>query len=333
MDVVAPHCKHALEVADSVLAVATPVWAVAQHYLGGEAGRILLGLMMCFYGGSFVKVIAVVEACQVTGVAATLERSIAVLRGHVAPCGSGLARFAAAVKDPYDLADTLSALWSAAATAVAALRVHFARTLVLGVAVAKVAQPVARRQLAPVVASALPPDCIQWAPPIVDHAVKLVAASFAWRLSRFVTAGHSACRGGSLAAEAACRLAKDHGYVRLSSPCAPSLCCAAAGSTLARLRPRTVPRHRRDGQPRLWLVCRRTPRLRSRIPRDPRADSPPLRAPATPPRRFVPGHPHRDSHRCAPVLTTPRDFSPHHRRRLARGATNRWRSLKCTSGT
>ena len=53
--------------------------------------------------------------------------------------------YASAIRNPAALTASLASLWSAAATVAAALRITFARTLVLGVSVAATVQPALRR--------------------------------------------------------------------------------------------------------------------------------------------------------------------------------------------
>ena len=75
-----------------------------------------------------------------------------------------------AIRNPAALTASLASLWSAAATVAAALRITFARTLVLGVSVAATVSPAMRRDFAPAVAATLKPMHAQWAPTIIDDA-------------------------------------------------------------------------------------------------------------------------------------------------------------------
>ena len=229
----------ALEVAYEIAApFVAAVAAVAALYVTREGAEVALGLLACVYGGSFTKVIAVAEALNVTGTWASVRVAAAQLRAHVevvvraeradsgresmaglhdrGEMGRIVARklrvSAAAIRDPKALSGTLSALWSAAATVAAALRVRFARTLVLGVSLAEVLRPLALRELAAPLAKALDRDHRQWAPTLVEWGVKLLTVTVAYNLARYVAAWHSACRGGAVAAKAALKYAKRKGY-------------------------------------------------------------------------------------------------------------------------
>ncbi|KAJ1455344.1 hypothetical protein M885DRAFT_520238 [Pelagophyceae sp. CCMP2097] len=238
LTIVKPHLVHALELVDAAVDVAAPfvnacVAAARAHgSYDGAAG--IVGLLMCCYGGSFVKLIAVAESLAVTGTLAAVKVAFAALRGHVADvlaadrddakraslatlrdegdyaklASRRLGVLASAIKDPAALSATAAALWSAGATVTAALRVSFARTIVLGVSLANIVKPLAMRDGVPLVKSMLAKQHRQWAPTLVAGAVKVVAVALAWQLARVVGAWHSACRGGSLAAQAACRFLK-----------------------------------------------------------------------------------------------------------------------------
>ena len=121
--------------------------------------------------------------------------------------------YAAAIRDPAALSAALSALWSAGATVAAALRVKFARTLVLGVSVAACVQPAARRRCAAPLAAAMAPRHRQWAPTLVDGAVRSLFVAVAWRLQRALSAWHSAARGGAVCAGALGAWAKRKGHL------------------------------------------------------------------------------------------------------------------------
>ena len=214
-------------------------WTVASLYVTRQGLEVILGLLACLYGGSFTKSIAVIEALNVTGTWSTVVSALRALHGHVdvvvaaerADAGREsmgglhargeygriltrkLSVTASAIKDPRALQTSLSALWSATATVLAALRVKFARVLVLGVSMSECVRPLAMRQLAPALAAALTREHRQWAPTLVDGAVKALTVSVAWRLARFVSAWHSAARGGAVCATALGKFAKDRGYV------------------------------------------------------------------------------------------------------------------------
>ena len=235
----APYADKAVD----AVAVATPVvrsvFNTAFSRITREGLLICVGLFVCLFGGSFVRLIAVAEALHVTGAYHTARHALNELKEHVEVVGTAergdsrrqsmavlrkdrqykriasrkLALYASAIRNPAALSASLASLWSAAATVAATLRVKFARTLVLGASVASTLQPALRRDFAPAVAAALKPTHRQWAPTIIDACVKAVCVMIAWRLQRVFSAWHSAARGGVACAKALGRVLKRKGWV------------------------------------------------------------------------------------------------------------------------
>ena len=239
----APYADKAMTLAEDAVAVAAPVarrfYGVATARVTREGLAIATGLFVCLFGGSFVRLIAVAEALHVTGAYATAAAALTELREHVEVVAEAektdgrrksmavlrkerqykriasrkISVYASAIRNPAALTASLASLWSAAATVAAALRITFARTLVLGVSVAATVSPAMRRDFAPAVAATLKPMHRQWAPTIIDVCVRAVCVAVAWRLQRVLSAWHSAVRGGNACAKALGRVLKRKGWV------------------------------------------------------------------------------------------------------------------------
>ena len=239
----APYADKAMTLTEDAVAVAAPVarraYGVATARVTREGLAIATGLFVCLFGGSFVRLIAVAEALHVTGAYATAASALAELREHVEVVAEAektdgrrksmavlrkerqfkrivsrkISVYASAIRNPAALTASLASLWSAAATVAAALRITFARTLVLGVSVAATVSPAMRRDFAPAVAATLKPMHRQWAPTIIDVIVRMVCVAVAWRLQRGISACHSAARGGNVCAKALGRVLKRKGWV------------------------------------------------------------------------------------------------------------------------
>ena len=239
----APYADKAMTLAEDAVAVAAPVarraYGVATARVTREGLAIATGLFVCLFGGSFVRLIAVAEALHVTGAYATAAAALTELREHVEVVAEAektdgrrksmavlrkerqynkivsrkISVYASAIRNPAALTASLASLWSAAATVAAALRITFARTLVLGVSVAATVSPAMRRDFAPAVAATLKPMHRQWAPTIIDVIVRTVCVAIAWRLQRGISACHSAARGGNVCAKALGRVLKRKGWV------------------------------------------------------------------------------------------------------------------------
>ena len=239
----APYADKAMTLAEDAVAVAAPVarraYGIAAARITREGLAITTGLFVCLFGGSFVRLIAVAEALHVTGAYATAAAALTELREHVEVVAEAektdgrrksmavlrkdrqykrivsrkISVYASAIRNPAALTASLASLWSAAATVAAALRITFARTLVLGVSVAATVSPAMRRDFAPAVAATLKPMHRQWAPTIIDVCVRAVCVAIAWRLQRVFSAWHSAARGGVACAKALGRVLKRKGWV------------------------------------------------------------------------------------------------------------------------
>ena len=232
-----------MTLAEDAVAVAAPVarrvYDVATARVTREGLAIATGLFVCFFGGSFVRLIAVAEALHVTGAYATAAAALAELREHVEVVaeaektdGSGASPWPcfrkerqykkSAVAEDFGLRVGHPEPGGAHGIArrrfgprprrsAAALRITFARTLVLGVSVAATVSPAMRRDFAPAVAATLKPMHRQWAPTIIDVCVRAVCVAIAWRLQRVFSAWHSAARGGVACAKALGRVLKRKG--------------------------------------------------------------------------------------------------------------------------
>mmetsp|Transcript_8952 Transcript_8952/g.27978 ORF Transcript_8952/g.27978 Transcript_8952/m.27978 type:complete len:207 (+) Transcript_8952:116-736(+) len=80
VEALAARAEAAAEVA---LPFAKALWAVARFYVTDEGATAGLGLLVCFFGGSFVRLIAVAEALHVTGAWRAAEAALSELRNHV----------------------------------------------------------------------------------------------------------------------------------------------------------------------------------------------------------------------------------------------------------
>ena len=221
----APYADKAMTLAEDAVAVAAPVarraYDVATARVTREGLAIATGLFVCLFGGSFVRLIAVAEALHVTGAYATAAAALAELREHVevvaeAEKTDGRRKSMAVLRKDRQYKRIVSRKISVYASAIrnpAALRITFARTLVLGVSVAATVQPALRRDFAPAVAATLKPMHRQWAPTIIDVCVRAVCVAIAWRLQRVLSAWHSAVRGGVACAKALGRVLKRKGWV------------------------------------------------------------------------------------------------------------------------
>lgn len=215
--------------------------AFAKQTLPTEILTALVGLGMCFFGGAYCASIAAVEAFLLTGWmttraaivdvwddvllmrAATAEDSkkdddddgvADATQGTPAERLARKARVAAlAVRDPEKLTTALGGLYCGWVAVQGTLRLQFAKTITLGVSIAKLLEAPALRVLVPLLAPLVPADLRHWLPTSIRAAMKAVAVFVAWQVQVMVSAVQSALRGGLLFSRAALAYARKNGHL------------------------------------------------------------------------------------------------------------------------
>jgi hypothetical protein len=182
-----------------------------------------LGLIMCFFGGSYMTVIAAVEAYKLVGwesshrCIVSLCEDFQALRAanekddSVDADGNGVSdvnELAAQqllqrkvllflkTVDPKRFNDAISGLNAGFLAVVATLKLQFAKAITLGNAIGEILEKPANAYLLPVLQKMLPEDQKKWAAPLISYFCRSAAVSIAWTLQRIISAFHSALRGG-----------------------------------------------------------------------------------------------------------------------------------------
>lgn len=183
------------------------------------------GLIMCFFGGSYLTLIAAAEAYRMCGYDSTVK-CIEVILDDLKKVaaenkkddkedkdGDGIADtlqitnaqliqrktllFMRTV-DPKRLSDAISIISASFFTVVATLKLQFAKTITLGTAIGDTIEKPVVKYLLPVIEKAVPPEYRKWAQPVIKYTIKSFAISIAWTVQRILSAFHSAIRGGLL---------------------------------------------------------------------------------------------------------------------------------------
>ncbi|KAL1498515.1 hypothetical protein AB1Y20_013838 [Prymnesium parvum] len=202
-----------------------------------DAIELLLGLALCFCGGAYGASLAAIEAFSLVGYEATgaaiadICDEVGAVRLAVAAdaprahAGSAVDQLkhkatlaALAVRDPQKLTHAVAALYAAWVVVQGTLRLQerFAKSITIGVSVAKMLDPLALRFGLPVLLHILPPELHHWLPTAVRVVCKLIAISFAWYLQAIIFAVQSSIKGGLLFGRKALALAHKHGYIHRS---------------------------------------------------------------------------------------------------------------------
>eukprot|EP01062_Namystynia_karyoxenos_P055808 TRINITY_DN46842_c0_g1_i1.p1 TRINITY_DN46842_c0_g1~~TRINITY_DN46842_c0_g1_i1.p1 ORF type:complete len:406 (+),score=154.06 TRINITY_DN46842_c0_g1_i1:91-1218(+) len=207
----------------------------------------LVGLSLCFFGGSFVATIAAVEAFKICGwdrcwshlkflwadyrIARARAKRAAIearARGEDAPqlaaaedilfaadltLTQRIALMGECIQKPEKLSEAIGGLYAALLGVITTLRLQFARVIALGASIANMLRGPAQQHIAPPLTQMLPPKYQQWGPTLVNWVCRIIAISIAWNLQRMLSAVQSALRGGLLCSRRALAFARRRGWV------------------------------------------------------------------------------------------------------------------------
>jgi hypothetical protein len=218
------------------------LWIQLQPYKPELLIPSFIGLIMCFFGGSFMTLIAAVEAYKMVG----YESSLKCIRD----LNDDFNKFLQASKqddikdddndgiadvvqiskkelaqrklllflktvDPKRVTDALAGLNSGFLAVVATLKLQFAKAITLGQAIGTIVERPANIYALPVLHALLPEDYKKWAQPIITYGVKSFAISIAWTIQRIMSAFHSAIRGGHMFSKNVLEYLSKMGYVQI----------------------------------------------------------------------------------------------------------------------
>lgn len=181
------------------------------------------GLIMCFFGGSFLTVIAAVEAYRMCGYETTLQCIKDLITDFTVFAeanknddqkdddGDGVSDvlqissqellsrkmflFLRTV-DPQRITNALAGLNSGFCAVVATLKIQFVKAITLGNAISSTLERPAKMVFQTPLELLFGNDYKRWAGPLIEYTVKSIAISIAWFIQRIISAFHSAIRGG-----------------------------------------------------------------------------------------------------------------------------------------
>lgn len=182
-----------------------------------------MGFIMCFFGGSYLTVIAAWEAFMMCGYDTTKECVVMLLQDlqKIVDANQkdddrdddndGVADVAQIsnqelvqrktllflrTMDPQRLTVAISGINAGCLAVVATLKLEFAKTITLGNSIGSVLEPPAKAYVLPVFEKMMPKEYRKWAWPIISYAIRTITISIAWFVQRIISAFHSAIRGG-----------------------------------------------------------------------------------------------------------------------------------------
>lgn len=185
-----------------------------------------MGLIMCFFGGSYMTLIAAVEAYRLTGWESTYNCVMDLYHDFQKVADASKKDDAVddnndgipdvqqidskelitrktllflKTVDPHRFTNAISGIQGGFLAVVAALKVQFAKAVTLGNAIAEILEVPALRYLVPLIKLVLPAEYERWAEPVIRYTIRSIAVSIAWTLQRVISAFHSALAGGVMA--------------------------------------------------------------------------------------------------------------------------------------
>lgn len=198
-------------------------WEIVKPYKPELLVPSLIGFVMCFFGGSFLTLIAAVEAFKLCGYENTVANAKIIYEDIKKVIDHNLAddkkdddndgtpdvlqvSGAELVKrkvllvlrtvDPNRLTCAIAAINAGFLGVIATLKMQFAKTITLGNAIASTIEGPVDRYIIPKVEPHVPEEYRKWIRPVISYSIRSVAISIAWFIQRIISALHSALRGG-----------------------------------------------------------------------------------------------------------------------------------------
>jgi hypothetical protein len=243
--------KPAIDAISFVVDKTAPYVTLIWHYINFiykvlpiDIFKAILGLILVFYGGIFVLTIAAIETFYMTGWQ-TFYTSFVWLKQNFSNLweksreddkkdedGDGVADvlqitakelftrkvafFFANCSDPQKCMDMVSAVCSSFVGVYSVLKVEFAKTIALGVAIGEALRKPAAYFLVPIISTALPTKYHQWISPCINFVCKSIAITIAWFIQKVVSSVQSAIRGGLIFSRSILKYLNDKGYIQFN---------------------------------------------------------------------------------------------------------------------
>lgn len=219
-------------------------WVLLEPYKVDLLFPGLFGLIMCFFGGRFFTIIAACEAYRMIGLQSQIKfikdikvdftKFLEVNKedDEVDDDNDGVADVKQIDKkelvqrkallflktvDPVRVGEALGGLQAGFLAVVATLKLQFCKAMTLGNAIGEIVLKPANKYFLPTLESVLPEEYKKWAKPSIAYTVKTMAVSFAWFVQRFISAFHSALRGGHMFTENLLEYLDHMGYYKVDT--------------------------------------------------------------------------------------------------------------------
>lgn len=228
---------------EATVAKAVEAYAFVSPHIDHDWLLIIYGLILCFFGGHYVALVAAIEAfgmsgwqvvkengqvCwdQAKGALAAVEADDKVDDDH-----DGIpdvqqiskdelvlrkARVVMLAVDPTRVMTAVGCLYVVFVAMIATLQIRFAKVVTLGLSIGEMLEPLVDKTLIPICQSLIPREYNRWVLVGVSVATKSFACSVAWLLQTVISALQSAAKGGLIVSRAGLRISNRLGYTNLN---------------------------------------------------------------------------------------------------------------------
>lgn len=224
-------------------ALGEKAYAAIEPYGPKELAPMFFGVILMLFGGYFMTLIACIEAYRISGWEATQEALKVLYSDYcrvkeasdkddlVDDDGDGVAdvlqisknelvtrklKVFAKSTNPEEVSKALGSIYTGVIAMMATLKMQFARTVALGVAIGDVFSRVSIKFLHAPLAAVIPKDYHRWIDVVIRYICKSAGISIAWTLQRILSAFHSALRGAQMFTDSFAVYTGKRGYTKLS---------------------------------------------------------------------------------------------------------------------
>lgn len=221
-----------------VIATVNQLWSMYKQ-LPEEEISLLIGCIICFFGGVYPTLFAAITAAKHGGIS-VLTKSLGDLADEaiiiineskkddkVDADNDGVAdvkqinidayilrkaKLVGQKMNPKKVDHALSAMYKVWLSVMAVLAVQFAKTVALSISISEFLQKPVDRFLSPVIQIVVPDEYDKWVPILLNWAAKCIAMSIAWYIQAIIYAATSAMTGSIIATRALLLILKKKGF-------------------------------------------------------------------------------------------------------------------------
>jgi len=200
--------------------------------------QLLIGAVMCFFGGFYPTLFAALQAANHGGLR-TLQESLKALSQEATIIihenekdnttdddGDGIAdadqmdgrelvkrkfKLVLTKMNPEKVNVAIVSIYKVWLSVLAVLTIEFARTIALALTISEFSKKFADKRILPTVTKAVPQEYEKWCPVLVDWFCKSIGISIAWRMQAVISAFASALAGGLMMSRAALQIVSEGG--------------------------------------------------------------------------------------------------------------------------